>query len=191
MKSISHFCHLFAPRSTPPSEAAGRSVWLTLYYPHPAHLVRAATSSSSQSSILPVTPLFFLHLSRLPPGCPSTCPVSPCSSDWTRLPPPRAVIDGGVIVFLSVILKARSWSGLFHHLRSLSAHVHVHFSFFHVRKFETRVRHSLPLFKQSKDLWLVFKLFFKKMQKNLDIQAWTILSYWIKDNNSLELRVPP
>lgn len=117
MKSISHFCHLFAP-TPPPPEAGGRFVWLTLYYPHPAHLVRTVTSSSSQSSILPGAPLFFLHLYRLPPGCPSTCPVSLCSSDWTRLPPSRVVIDGGVIVFLSVTLKAPSWSGLLYHLRN-------------------------------------------------------------------------
>lgn len=101
------------PPFLPPSEAAVSSVWLTLYYSHPTRLVRAVTSSSQSPPLL-----FLLYLYRLPPGSPSTCPVSLCSSDWTPQPPPRAVIDGGVIVSLSVTLKAPSWSGLLHHLKS-------------------------------------------------------------------------
>lgn len=171
------------------------------------HLVRAVTSSLSLFRPLR-HPLFLfppsssalrlsIHLSALH-LCNSPVRLS--------LSPLRAIIDGGVIVSISLALKPSSRSALLYHLRNAGNGLDSKTLFFlcicvwvcvlyvpicvqicEIAK--TRFTHWLCLFKQSQCVWLVFRLFLK-IQNNLDIQTWTILSFWIRDNNSLELHVP-
>lgn len=102
MKSISHFYHLSTLNTPclPHSEATGRPVWLSLYYRHPVTELEQWPTAVSLCFFLAVIPSTFstsalrlsIHL-----------PAPHRSSDWT-LPPLRAIIDGGVIVSISLAL---------------------------------------------------------------------------------------